>query len=141
MMGDRTTPGGRRAQTPSSCTRFAWREPDATLGGTVHGGPSRREEGRSVMHSRRAITMAVPFDLAHEVVGLERTSGSAWFIDGDGSGPPRNDGYTVGAPAVRGDSPHNGEMHPDADELLYIVSGRVRVHLELPGGDRTVAVA
>ena len=85
--------------------------------------------------------MAVPFDLAHEVVGLERTSGSAWFIDGDGSGPPRIDGYTVGAPAVTGDSPHNGEMHPDADELLYIVSGRVRVHLELTGGDRTVAVA
>ena len=24
-------------------------------------------------------------------------------------------------------SPHNGEMHPDGDEVLYLVSGRVRV--------------
>jgi len=24
-------------------------------------------------------------------------------------------------------SPHNGEMHPDGDEILYLISGKVRV--------------
>jgi mannose-6-phosphate isomerase-like protein (cupin superfamily) len=29
-------------------------------------------------------------------------------------------------------------MHPDGDELLFLVSGAVSVRLELPDGDRTV---
>ena len=29
-------------------------------------------------------------------------------------------------------------MHPDADELLYLLSGRIRVRLELEDGDRDV---
>jgi mannose-6-phosphate isomerase-like protein (cupin superfamily) len=31
-------------------------------------------------------------------------------------------------------------MHPDADELLYLLSGRIRVRLELEDGDRDVEV-
>jgi mannose-6-phosphate isomerase-like protein (cupin superfamily) len=31
-------------------------------------------------------------------------------------------------------------MHPDADELLYLLSGRIRVRLELEDGDRDVGV-
>ena len=27
-------------------------------------------------------------------------------------------------------APHDGEMHPDGDEVLYLISGRVRVTLE-----------
>ena len=44
-------------------------------------------------------------------------------------GPPeRIDGYTVGVVTIQpGQSPHNGEMHPDGDELLYVVSGALRV--------------
>jgi hypothetical protein len=42
-------------------------------------------------------------------------------------GPPqRIDGYTIGIiPNLDGPSPHRGEMHPDGDELLYLVSGAV----------------
>jgi mannose-6-phosphate isomerase-like protein (cupin superfamily) len=36
--------------------------------------------------------------------------------------------------------PHAGEMHPDADELLYLVSGRIRVRFELAEGDRDTEV-
>jgi mannose-6-phosphate isomerase-like protein (cupin superfamily) len=32
------------------------------------------------------------------------------------------------------------ELHPDADELLYLLSGRIRVRLELEGGDREAEV-
>jgi mannose-6-phosphate isomerase-like protein (cupin superfamily) len=43
-------------------------------------------------------------------------------------GPPvRMDGMTVGFVSVTGDAPHNGEVHPDGDEILYVISGKLRV--------------
>ena len=43
-------------------------------------------------------------------------------------GPPeRIDGMTVGIQMVTGDAPHDGEMHPDGDEILYVASGRMRL--------------
>jgi mannose-6-phosphate isomerase-like protein (cupin superfamily) len=43
-------------------------------------------------------------------------------------GPPlRIDGMTVGFVQLHGDPPHRGEVHPDGDEILYMISGRVRV--------------
>jgi mannose-6-phosphate isomerase-like protein (cupin superfamily) len=90
------------------------------------------------MDTRREIPIGEPFDLGHETVGLEADTGRAWFMNWGSGGPPRIDGYTVGAPWVDGDPPHDGEMHPDADELLYLISGRARVRLELADGDREV---
>lgn len=37
------------------------------------------------------------------------------------------DGATFGVATMSENSPHNGEMHPDGDEVLYLVSGKVRV--------------
>jgi len=48
------------------------------------------------------------------------------------------DGFTVAASALTGDAPHGGEVHPDGDELLYLISGAVTVTLELGDGDRLV---
>jgi mannose-6-phosphate isomerase-like protein (cupin superfamily) len=90
------------------------------------------------MGTRREIPTGVPFDLSRETVGLERSTGQAWFMNWEGGPPPRIDGFTVGAPMLVTEPPHTGEMHPDADELLYLVSGRVRVRLELDDGDREV---
>jgi mannose-6-phosphate isomerase-like protein (cupin superfamily) len=46
-------------------------------------------------------------------------------------GPVRVDGFTVGVvPHMDRPPPHRGELHPDGDELLYIVSGRVEVILD-----------
>jgi mannose-6-phosphate isomerase-like protein (cupin superfamily) len=43
-------------------------------------------------------------------------------------GPPeRIDGMTVGIVTMAHDAPHGGEVHPDGDEILYVISGRVRV--------------
>ncbi len=43
-------------------------------------------------------------------------------------GPPeRIDGMTVGIVTMEHDAPHDGEVHPDGDEILYIISGRLRV--------------
>ena len=43
-------------------------------------------------------------------------------------GPPeRIDGMTVGIVTMDQDAPHGGEIHPDGDEFLYVISGRLRV--------------
>ena len=43
-------------------------------------------------------------------------------------GPPeRIDGMTVGIVSITGDPPHNGEVHPNGDEILYVGAGRFRV--------------
>jgi len=47
-------------------------------------------------------------------------------------GPPRRiDGYTIGAvPNIEGPGPHGGEVHPDGDEFLYLVSGTMQLILD-----------
>jgi mannose-6-phosphate isomerase-like protein (cupin superfamily) len=78
-------------------------------------------------------------DLAREVIGLDGGDRRARIVEQKrGRAPERIDGLTIGAPELTGDAPHNGEMHPDGDELLYLISGAVTVRLELPEGDRTV---
>jgi mannose-6-phosphate isomerase-like protein (cupin superfamily) len=43
-------------------------------------------------------------------------------------GPPvRIDGMTVGIITIAEDAPHRGEVHPDGDEILYVVSGSIQV--------------
>ena len=41
------------------------------------------------------------------------------------------DGYTFGVATMTENSPHDGEMHPDGDEVLYLISGKVRVTIEI----------
>ena len=36
-------------------------------------------------------------------------------------------GLTFGVATMSENAPHGGEMHPDGDEILYLISGRVRV--------------
>jgi mannose-6-phosphate isomerase-like protein (cupin superfamily) len=74
-------------------------------------------------------------DLTREVVGFDRADRRARVVDQVAGRPPqRIDGFTIGAPVIAGDPPHDGEMHPDGDELLYLVSGTATVTLELTGG-------
>jgi mannose-6-phosphate isomerase-like protein (cupin superfamily) len=56
-------------------------------------------------------------------------------------GPPqRIDGYTIGAiPHLDGTPPHRGEVHPDGDEFLYVVSGEIELILD-DGDEGTVGV-
>ncbi len=78
-------------------------------------------------------------DLTREVVGITFADRRAGIVEQEPRRPPKRiDGYSIGAPMLTGDAPHDGEMHPDGDELLYLVSGKVSVRLELPDGERTV---
>jgi quercetin dioxygenase-like cupin family protein len=62
-------------------------------------------------------------------------------------GPPlRADGLSVGIANMALDPPHAGEMHPDGDELIVVLAGRVTVtvdsspntSLELAPGDACI---
>jgi len=37
------------------------------------------------------------------------------------------DGATFGVATMSENSPHGGEMHPDGDEILFLIAGRIRV--------------
>lgn len=46
-------------------------------------------------------------------------------------GPPlRIDGMTVGIDTIEDDAPHRGEVHPDGDEILYVISGSLQITWE-----------
>src|SRR5580700_11265708 len=85
-----------------------------------------------VAAGRRRVSR-VPFQFAGQVAALYRDGSSAVLPVGP-DGPVRVDGLSVGAPRMTRSAPHRGEMHPDGDELLYLISGRVEVILE-DGGD------
>lgn len=43
-------------------------------------------------------------------------------------GPPqRIDGMTLGIVTMEDDAPHGGEVHPDGDEIIYVISGLLQV--------------
>jgi hypothetical protein len=59
-------------------------------------------------------------------------------LPGSGGPHPTVDGLTLGVAVMSNDPPHRGEMHPDGDELLYLVSGSVDVVLEEDGREERV---
>jgi mannose-6-phosphate isomerase-like protein (cupin superfamily) len=80
-----------------------------------------------------------PLTLSEVVIGLRR-DGKACLLPIPAGPPDRIDGYTVGAPVMTRPAPHAGEMHPDGDELLFLVSGQVSVVLEEEGAERVLEV-
>jgi mannose-6-phosphate isomerase-like protein (cupin superfamily) len=89
----------------------------------------------------RHIPVGEPFELSGQIVGLERETGRAVLVDrASWATEWRINGYTIESSEVDGAPMHGGEVHPDADELLYLVSGRIRVRLELEDGDREAVV-
>ena len=74
------------------------------------------------------------FELTQTTVALYR-DGSSGLIENTPGGPPRVDGHVIGAPFMTRNAPHRGEMHPDGDEVLLLVSGRVEVVLEGGGSE------
>jgi len=86
------------------------------------------------------IATGTAIDLTTSVIGLRR-DGVARLMAPSSGGPPRRlDGHTIGLGMISADNmpPHAGERHPDGDEILIMVSGRIDVHLELDDGDETV---
>lgn len=81
-------------------------------------------------------------DLTADVIGLTGDGLAGLMVPSDGGPPTRLDGHTIGLGTIRSDNmpPQAGEMHPDGDEILLMISGRIDVHLELDDGTKTVRV-
>jgi hypothetical protein len=87
--------------------------------------------------------MPLQFELSsRNLIGLQR-DGKVRRVTWESGPPPRIDGYTVGINASDPASPprHAGERHPDADEVILIISGRLEVRLEEDDGSETVCEA
>jgi mannose-6-phosphate isomerase-like protein (cupin superfamily) len=92
---------------------------------------------------RTQVAPGAVVDLRSKVIGLSRVDGTAGLMPPSAGGPPKRfDGHTIGFGSITSDGlpPHAGEMHPDGDEVLVMVSGSIDVVLELPDGTRTVRV-
>ncbi len=76
--------------------------------------------------------MAGTLDLSHSLLGLYR-NGRADLVAWESGPPPRIDGYVIGVPVMTRPAPRGGEMHPDGDEVLFLISGRSDVVLEENG--------
>ena len=68
----------------------------------------------------------VRFDPAKDVIGLDREFRASKMPE-QPDPPIPFEGVTFGVASMTENSPHGGEIHPDGDEILYLVSGKVRV--------------
>ena len=75
------------------------------------------------------------FEFDGVVAALYRDGSSAVLEGSLPSGSHRR--LHVGAPLMTRNAPHRGEFHPDGDELLYVISGRIDVVLD-DGDQETV---
>ena len=66
-------------------------------------------------------------NFSHKIAMLRRDFTAS--IEDAPPGPPRRiDGHTIGAVTVNvGPGPHLGEMHPDGDEFLHVVTGSMQL--------------
>ena len=72
------------------------------------------------------MSKAIKFDPSRMTVGVMRDF-SASLVPQQADPAIPVDGATFGIATMTKNSPHDGERHPDGDEVLYLISGRVRV--------------
>ena len=72
------------------------------------------------------MTRPIKFDPRTHTIGLGHGLGAS--KNPERPDPPVPvDGVTFGVATMSENSPHGGEMHPDGDEVLYLIAGRARV--------------
>ena len=69
---------------------------------------------------------ATHFDPKSHSIGISRDL-VATKVPDQPDPPVPVDGLTIGIATMSENSPHGGEMHPDGDEVLYLISGRANV--------------
>jgi mannose-6-phosphate isomerase-like protein (cupin superfamily) len=72
------------------------------------------------------MTKPIHFNPSTHVVGLSSDFAASKMPE-RADPPVPFSGVTFGVTTMHQKSPHGGEMHPDGDEVLYLISGKVRV--------------
>ncbi|HJU10889.1 MAG TPA: cupin domain-containing protein [Candidatus Binataceae bacterium] len=81
--------------------------------------------------------MVTTLDLSQSILGLYR-DGHSDLVAWESGPPPRIDGYVIGTPKMTRPAPHAGEMHPDGDEVLFLIAGKIAVVLEKAGAEDVI---
>ncbi len=69
------------------------------------------------------------FEASVDTIGVGRDL-FATLVPMQADPPIPVDGLTIGIAEMSENSPHGGEMHPDGDEVLYLIAGHVNVVFE-----------
>jgi hypothetical protein len=80
-----------------------------------------------------------PINLSKSPVRFTPT-GSIEPVAQRGRAHPGVEGRLAGEARMNKNPPHAGEMHPDGDELLYLVEGAVEVILDEEAGERCLSL-
>ena len=72
------------------------------------------------------MTKPVQFDPREYAIGMQHNFSAVLIPERPDPQIPF-DGATFGVASMSENSPHGGERHPDGDEILYLISGRIRV--------------
>ncbi|MGI9222527.1 MAG: cupin domain-containing protein [Woeseiaceae bacterium] len=72
------------------------------------------------------MTEPIRFNPSVHTIGLDSDFAASRMPEQPDPPVPFN-GVTFGVASMSENSPHDGEMHPDGDEVLYLISGKVRV--------------
>ena len=72
------------------------------------------------------MSRATKFNPREMTVGLSREFSASLMPEQADPALPV-DGASFGVAHMSENSPHDGERHPDGDEILYLISGKVRV--------------
>ena len=81
-----------------------------------------------------------PFDFSSAQVALF-PDGRSEVLHPVAGPPPSVDGFNVAAPLLTRNPPHGGEMHPDGDELIFLISGRFDLYAEEDGVETVTPVS
>ena len=73
------------------------------------------------------MTAMKTFDASANIALIRNDDKSIEVVPNANGPPPRVDGYTIGVAEMAAAPPHGGEMHPDGDELLILISGSLRL--------------
>ena len=84
------------------------------------------------------MTIAKPFRFDDSVVGMLHDGSSV--LAAQGNGPVRFEGFTVGCYLMKESAPHDGEIHPDGDELVLVISGKCSAVLDTDDGEEAVGL-
>ena len=72
------------------------------------------------------MTRPIRFNPSTHTVGLTRGFAASTMTERPDPPVPFS-GVTFGVATMSENSPHDGEVHPDGDEILFLISGRVNV--------------
>ncbi len=82
------------------------------------------------------MTIIKSVDLSKQVFHIHRDQSITAVDQTDEHDEAGQDGFTLGVVTMTEDAPHGGEMHPDGDEIILVISGRLAVSCDDEPGVR-----